>query len=153
SLVGALFLGVLLAVEVWGYSPIEGALIVSGVPVGMLLVRPAEALAGRMRAVAGCACLAGGLIGLALVPGDGPVLALSASILGGAGSGLVGGALPPPAIPAGPSAMRPSSISIGARHAGLVLGLVVLAPVLATSLDNGIQRAVLSGTSTLLDAR
>jgi hypothetical protein len=49
--------------------------------------------------------------------------------------------------------MRTSSISIGARHAGLVLGLVVLAPVLATSLDNGIQRAVLSGTSTLLDAR
>ena len=48
ALVGALFLGVLLAVEVWGYSPIEGALIVSGVPVGMLLVRPAEALAGRL---------------------------------------------------------------------------------------------------------
>jgi MFS family permease len=153
SLVGALFLGVLLAVEVWGYSPIEGALIVSGVPLGMLLVRPAEVLAGRMRALAGCACLAGGLLGLALVPGDGPVLAVFAFILCGAGFELVSGVLAPAAIPTGPSAMRTSSISIGARHAGLVLGLVVLAPVLATSLDNGIQRAVLSGTSTLLDAR
>src|SRR5262249_61909111 len=39
ALVGALFLSVLLLVVVWGWSPITGALVVTTLPIGTLLVR------------------------------------------------------------------------------------------------------------------
>jgi hypothetical protein len=48
--------------------------------------------------------------------------------------------------------VRDSTISIGARHAGLVLGLVLIAPVLSASIDTGIQHATLGATRTLLEA-
>ena len=43
SLVGALFLGVLLVIDVYGYSPIQGAAIVSTIPIGAVLARPLAA--------------------------------------------------------------------------------------------------------------
>ena len=49
--------------------------------------------------------------------------------------------------------MRDSTVSIGARHAGLVLGLVLIAPVLTASLDHGIDRATLGATRSMLEAQ
>ena len=44
--VGALFLGVLLVVEVWRYEPLTGALVVSALPVAALLARRGAGWAG-----------------------------------------------------------------------------------------------------------
>jgi predicted MFS family arabinose efflux permease len=153
ALVGALFLGVLLAVEVWGYSPLAGAAVVTGVPVGMILVRWTAPLGGRVRAVVGAACLGGGLVGLALLPGNRPIVAAGAFLLCGAGFELLSAVLSPAALPTTAPPLRTSTVSIGARHAGLVLGLLVLAPVLSSSIEHGMNRAALSGTRTLLEAK
>ena len=60
ALVGALFLGVLLAIEVWRYSPIEGALLMTALPAGMLLARALAAAPRVLAGVGGALLLAGG---------------------------------------------------------------------------------------------
>jgi MFS family permease len=152
ALVGALFLGVLLAIEVWRYSPIEGALLVTALPVGMLLGRTLTAAPRVVAGVGGALVLAGGLVGLALLPGERPVLAGIALALCGVGFDLVGDALGPAAVPPDAPAVRAATVSVGARHAGLVLGLVVIAPVLSASLEAGIDRATLGATRSMLEA-
>ena len=42
ALVGALFLAVLLVITVWGLTPIEGALVVSALPIAALGARPLD---------------------------------------------------------------------------------------------------------------
>jgi MFS family permease len=152
ALVGALFLGVLLAVEVWRDQPITGALLVSALPVGMLVARPLRGAPTVARAVGGTLTLAGGLLGLAFLPGASPWAAALAFALCGAGFGLVSDVLGPAATPPGGELVRDSTVSIGARHAGLVLGLLLIAPVLASSLDRGIDRATLGATRSMLEA-
>src|SRR5262249_9677816 len=88
ALVGALFLGVLLAIEVWGYSPIEGAALVSALPLGMLAVRPLSITSPVARGAGGALLLAGGLLGLAYLPGTYPWAAAAAFALCGAGFAL-----------------------------------------------------------------
>jgi MFS family permease len=152
ALVGALFLGVLLAIEVWQYSPIEGALLVTALPVGMLLGRAMTVAPRVIAGVGGALILAGGLVGLALLPGERPLLAGIALALCGVGFDLVGDALGPAAVPPDAPAVRAATVSVGARHAGLVLGLVVIAPVLAASLEAGADRATLGATRSMLEA-
>ncbi|HKA03404.1 MAG TPA: MFS transporter, partial [Acidimicrobiales bacterium] len=153
ALVGALFLGVLLAIEVWGYSPIEGAALVSALPLGMLAVRPLSITSPVARGAGGALLLAGGLLGLAYLPGTYPWAAAAAFALCGAGFALVSGVLGPAAVPADGAEMRDATASISFRHAGLVLGLVLIAPVLTSSMDAGTDRATLGATRTLLEAR
>ena len=54
-------------------------------------------------------------------------------------------AVPPDAPP-----VRAGAVTVSARHAGLVLGLALIAPVLSTSLVAGIERATLGATQTML---
>lgn len=150
ALVAALFLGVLLAIEVWRYSPIQSAVLVSALPIGMLIGRRAQAAPGPVVAVGGALLLALGLLGLAMVPGAQPVIAAIAFTVCGAGFDLVHEVLDGAAVPADGPAIRASAVSIGARHAGLVLGLALIAPVLSSSLDAGIERATLGATQTML---
>jgi MFS family permease len=97
ALVGALFLGVLLLVVVWGYEPVAGAAVVSALPLASLAVRP---LTSRLRpmtaAVAGAVSLASGLAGLALLPSVSGWLAALAFAFCGAGMGLALSVLGPP---------------------------------------------------------
>jgi MFS family permease len=66
ALVGALFLAVLLVITVWRLSPIEGALVVSALPLAALGARPlAQELSARLAAAAGTGLLAAGLVALA----------------------------------------------------------------------------------------
>ena len=99
ALVGALFLGVLLLVVVWGYEPIAGAVVVSALPAASFAVRP---LAARLRpaivgAVGACS-LAAGLAGLALLPRVSSGLAALAFAFCGAGMGLALSVLAPAAL-------------------------------------------------------
>jgi MFS family permease len=153
ALVGALFLGVLLAIEVWGYSPIEGALLVSALPAGMVLARPLASAPAVGRGVGGALILAGGLLGLAFLPGSNAGAAAVAFALCGAGFSLVSGVLGPAALPEDGAEVRDATASISFRHFGLVLGLVLIAPVLTASMDAGTDRATLGATRSLLEAR
>jgi hypothetical protein len=152
ALVGALFLGVLLAIEVWQYSPIEGALLVTALPVGMLVARLLKSASGVVAGVGGALLLAGGLVGMALLPGERALLAGVALALCGAGFDLVGDVLGPAAIPVDAPTVRAATVSIGARHGGLVLGLVLIAPVLSTSIEHAVDDATLGATRSMLEA-
>ena len=151
ALVGALFLGVLLAIEVWRYSPIRSAVLVSALPLGMAVGRAMKGAPRAFVSVGGALLLAVGLVGLALLPGEQPIMAAVAFALCGAGFDLVHEVLDAAAVPADGPAVRASAVSIGARHAGLVLGLVLIAPVLSSSLEAGIDRATLGATQTMLE--
>ena len=153
ALVGALFLAVLLVISVWNYSPIDGAAIVSALPVAALAARRLDRRLSPVTAVcAGAGLLAVGLVGLALLPSASVWLLVWALLLCGAGLGL---ALPPlsaASLVAGANETRSGTLSVGARHAGLVLALAVIAPLLASKVPAAGDKALLRGTAVLLDA-
>jgi hypothetical protein len=153
ALVGALFLAVLLVISVWNYSPIGGAVVVSALPVTALAVRPLEArLQGLIAVWGGAALLAGGLVGLALLPSANVWFAVWALALCGAGLGLAVPVLSNAALDLGPGLTRSGTLTVGARHVGLVLALAVIAPLLSSKVPAAGDRALLKGTAVLLDA-
>jgi MFS family permease len=154
ALVGALFLAVLLVVAVWDYGPLAGAGIVSALPLAALCARPLSArLSGLADIVGGSALLAAGLIALALLPASDPAYAVPALALAGVGLGL---SLPPltraSLAPRG-DLTRSGAASVGVRHVGLVVGLLAVAPLLASELDEAEETATLNATAVILDAR
>jgi predicted MFS family arabinose efflux permease len=146
GLVGALFLGVLLLVEVWGFAPLLAATVMTALPAGTLLARTPNLPVG-------VGVLAAGLAALALLPAANAAWAAVALFVCGAGAGMVMKALGVAAVPATARPVRAGGAVVAAKHAGLVLGLVVIAPLLSGSLLTGGERAVLAGTGVVLDAR
>jgi predicted MFS family arabinose efflux permease len=152
ALVGALFLGVLLLVVVWGLSPVTAAVVVSALPAGTLLAsRLVHPMRERRAALAGGILLAGGLATLALLPAVHVIWTASALGLCGTGFGLLVGVLGPLALPA-TSGIRAATLTSSARHLGLVLGLAIIAPVLSADLLAAADRAPLPATQAMLDA-
>jgi hypothetical protein len=153
ALVGALFLAVLLVITVWGYSPIGGALLVSALPAGALAVRPLEPRLPRLAAVlGGAALLAGGLVGLALLPKASAPLAVWALALCGAGLGLAVPLLSQAALDLRAGLARSGTLTVGVRHLGLVLALASIAPLLASEVPKTGDKALLKATAVLLDS-
>jgi predicted MFS family arabinose efflux permease len=152
ALVGALFLAVLLVVTVWGYSPGAGAGVLSALPLGTIAVgRVGPDLPPRTAAAAGGSILALGLVALALLPSTGPALAVLALGVCGAGLGLCLPPLSRAAAPSASGAARSGTLSIGMRHVGLVLALVLVAPLLAGSLETNGRRATVAATAVVLE--
>ena len=153
ALVGALFLGVLLVIDVFGSQPVAGALIVSVIPVAAVLSRwLAERLPATVAVASGAALLASGLVGLAFLPSSEIAYTLASLALCGVGMGL---ALPglTHAAPQGEGGMgRKATLSVGVRHLGLVAAIVIVAPLLAADLVRAADVAVLNGTATIIDA-
>ena len=153
ALVGALFLAVLLVITVWGLSPIAGAAAVSALPVGAVgAQRGLSRLAPRWAAAAGVLSLAAGLIVLALLPATSTALVVAAMALCGAGMGLAVPVLTRLAVGADPGAIRGGTVTVAARHAGLVIALVLVAPLLSGDLQAGGRNAVLGAAQQLLSA-
>ena len=153
ALVGALFLAVLIVISVWNYSPIAGAGIVSALPVAALAARPLDRWLSPLAAVCcGAALLAAGLVGLALLPSASVWLAVWALLLCGAGLGLAVPVLSDVALDRGAGLTRSGTLTVGARHVGLVLALAVIAPLLASKIPAAGDRALLRGTAVMLDA-
>jgi predicted MFS family arabinose efflux permease len=153
ALVGALFLAVLLVISVWGYSPISGALVVSALPAAALVARPLERrLEPHLAVAGGAALLALGLVGLALLPKASVALAIWALLLCGAGLGLAVPVLSNATLLPGPRLTSSGTLTVGARHLGLVLALALIAPLLASQVPKAGDRALLRGTAVLLDA-
>lgn len=153
ALVGALFLAVLMVVTVWGLGPLRGAVVVSLLPLAAALARP---LARRADATAGAATgallLAAGLVALALLPAVSAWWAAAALAVCGAGFGLLVPPLTSASLAGGAEPAVAGSVSVGARHAGLVVALAIVAPVLAADLDAAAERATLGATRVILDA-
>ena len=153
ALVGALFLAVLLVISVWGYSPIGGALVVSALPFAALVARPLERrLEPHLAVAGGAALLALGLVGLALLPKASAALAIWALLLCGAGLGLAVPVLSNATLLPGAGLTRSGTLTVGARHLGLVLALALIAPLLASQVPSAGDKALLRGTAVLLDA-
>ncbi len=151
ALVGALFLAVLLVISVWDYSPIAGAGIVSALPLAALAVRPLRL--SPLTAVCGGSALLGiGLVGLALLPSASVPFMVWSLALCGAGLGLALPVLSNAALDQGAGLTRSGTLTVGARHAGLVLALALIAPLLASRVPDAGDKALLRGTAVLLDA-
>src|SRR5262249_25708556 len=70
----------------------------------------------------------------------------------GLGLGLLSSVLGLAAVPPSEPGVRAATLSIAARHAGFVLGLAVIAPVLSATLNEGAREAAKATTATILAA-
>jgi MFS family permease len=153
GLAAALFLLVTMLIEGWRHSPAAAAATVTAMPAAALLAPLAvRRLAERERAAAGTVLLAGGLAALGLLPGATPAWTLAPQVLAGAGLGLLVPALTHAAIPPGGRVEPAASITIAARHAGVVLGLLALTPLFTADLNAQRDRTERAGLADLLDA-
>ena len=154
ALVGALFLAVLLIVTVWGEGPLSGAVVVSALPLAAVLVAPLSRRVGPgPSCLAGAPALAAGLVGMALVPDVSSWWAAACLAVCGAGFGLLVPPLTTASVTGGSGLAVAATRSVAARHVGLVLALIVVAPLLAVDLDTGGDRATLEATRVILDAK
>jgi MFS family permease len=154
GLVAALFLVVLLLVDGWGMSPAAAGIVVTVMPLTAIVV--GRARPRSLGAVQGVACgvilLAGGLVALALMPRAGWGWTIPPQILVGAGLGLTVVGLTEVALRGRPDQVVHGGWTIAARHAGVVLGLLLLAPVLTTALDENREEAIRAGAAIVLDS-
>ena len=155
AIAAALFLTVLLLIEGWRLSPISAAAVVSVMPLAALFGGRLAPLVpdARARAAAGAILVAGGLAGLGLLPKALVVLTVPPQILVGVGLALVLSALTETAL----AGRAPQAIhggwTIAARHAGVVIGLLLLTPVFTADLREERRDAIDAGTAAVLDAR
>ena len=154
ALAAALFLVVLLLIEGWRLTPIAAAAAVTALPVCALLSAPLSRRveAVQPRAAAGVILIAGGLAGLALLPHASVLLTLPPQALVGVGLALTLSALTESALEGrSPQAIH-GGWTIASRHAGVVIGLLVLTPVFTTDLVTEREQAQYAGTAALLDS-
>jgi MFS family permease len=154
ALVGALFLGVLLVIEVFGYSPIQGAAIVSAIPVAAVLARPlAAALPAPLAVGSGAGLLAVGLAGLALLPSSDLGFVIASLAFCGVGLGLSVPGLTHSVLGGEGGVGAKATLTVGMRHVGLVLALAVVAPILSADLTEAADVALLNGTAVIIDGQ
>ncbi|MEA2268296.1 MAG: hypothetical protein QOC64_906, partial [Solirubrobacteraceae bacterium] len=149
ALSAVLFLLVLLLVAGWSVSPLGAAAAVTVIPLAALA---GTRIGGEphVRAAAGCALVAGGVLALAWVPEALIAWTLAPQALAGAGMGLAlpalaGGLLPEHTV-------HDAARTLAVRHAGIALALVALAPIVAGQLEASTHRAQEQGVALVLDA-
>jgi MFS family permease len=154
ALAAALFLVVLLLIEGWRLSPIAAAAAVTALPVCALLAAPLsrQVEGTQARAAAGVILIAGGLAGLAFLPHATVLLTLPPQALVGVGLALTLSALTEAALEGRPSQAIHGGWTIASRHAGVVVGLLVLTPVFTGDLVTEREQAEQAGTAALLDS-
>lgn len=155
ALTAALFLLVLLLVEGWRHSPATAAVTVSVVPVAALVAAPLTRLLPTVPAVeaaSGALLMAGGLAGLALLPSADLAWTVAPQALVGLGLGLTLDRLTVQALDLRLPRVRHAAWSLGARHLGVVLGLVVLTPIFTADLREAEAPAQRAITALIIDA-
>ncbi len=155
ALTAALFLLVLLLVEGWRHSPATAAVTVSVVPVAALAARSVARLlrpSGEVELAVGCFLIAGGLVGLAILPSSELAWTVAPQALVGLGLGLTVDRLTSQAIEMRLPRVRHAGWTIGARHVGVVVGLAILTPVFTADLRAAEVPAQEAIASLVLDA-
>jgi MFS family permease len=155
GLVAALFLLVLLLVTGWGMSPAAAGVVVTALPLAAIAARrfSPRSMGVGIRTAAGVLLVTGGLAGLALLPRAGWIWTIAPQLLVGAGIGLALVALTERALAGRAAQVVHGGWTLAARHAGVVLGLLLLAPVLTTALERNRELAVRAGAAEVLDSR
>jgi len=143
GLIGALFLVVVLLIDVWQLAPAGAAAVFSAIPLTTIV---AERL-GRSGppialAAAGACLLALGLAGIAFVPTGEVGLVVLALLVCGAGLGLAFTSLTAAALGGSGSATTRAGRTVAARDAGLVVGLLILTPIFVADLNAAPQKAI-----------
>ena len=155
ALTAALFLLVLLLVDGWSNSPAVAAVAVTAVPAAALAAGPVfrGVRAGtRSEAVAGSVLIAGGLTGLALLPGAQLVWTVAPQVLVGLGLGLSVDSLTVAALRDRVPRALHGGWTIAARHAGVVVGLAILTPIFTADLSHAVTPAKEAIAGLVLDA-
>ena len=150
SLTAVIFLVVLLLVSGWSIEPLAAALAVSVLPVAAIVSSRVRGGA-ETKAIAGCLLVAGGVGCLALMPGASAWWTVIPQVLAGAGMGMALPALSGELIPEHTRHDVARLLSI--RHAGIAIGLALLAPLISSNLTTTIDSAREQGTAAVLDAR
>ena len=154
GLTAALFLIVLLLIEGWRLSPLAAAAVVTVLPAASIMTAPLERRLGtaRVRAAAGALMGAGGLAALGVMPGAGWGWTVPAQVLVGAGLALSLGGLTEAALAGRSRPALHGGVTIASRHAGIVLGLLLLTPVFVADLDLQRSRAEQKGVELVIDS-
>ena len=153
GLICALFLVVLVLIDVWLLTPIAAAAVLTTIPLATAIaergVRRASPIA--LGAI-GATLVAAGLIGLSFVTHRELGWAIITLTLVGSGLGLAFPGLTTAALASvGPAAARAAK-TVAARDAGIVLGLLVLTPVFVNQLNKAPNQALTAATSAVLTA-
>ena len=154
ALTAALFLLVLLLVDGWRINPAVAGVIVTVLPVAAIAAgRIADRFGSPItRAASGAVLIAGGLAALGVLPGSSWLWTLVPQVLVGAGLGVSLSALTERALHGrSPQAVH-GGWTIAARHAGVVVGLLLLTPVFTTALDTNEDRALRAGAAAVIDS-
>ena len=154
ALSAALFLLVILLVNGWNLSPAAAGIVATVMPAAAIL---GSRIAGRigstaLRAAAGLILVAGGLAALGFLPHAGWPWTVAPQVLVGAGLGLTIGALTQQALRGRSAQAVHGGWTIASRHAGVVLGLLLLTPVFTAQLDHNKTDAKRAGAAILLDS-
>jgi MFS family permease len=154
ALVAALFVLVILLINGWRLEPLAAGLVVTVMPLAAI----AAARYGRAieppwaRAAAGAILIAGGLAALGWLPRAGWGWTVPPQVAVGAGLGLALSALTERALAGRSSQAVHGGWTIAARHAGVVLGLLLLTPIVTTDLERNENEVLAAGTSIVLDS-
>jgi MFS family permease len=153
GLICALFLVVLVLIDVWLLTPIAAAAVVSTIPLATALAeRAVRGHSPTALGVVGAALVAAGLIGLSFVGHRELGWVIVTLGLVGTGLGLAFPGLTTAALAgAGPAAGRAAK-TVAARDAGIVLGLLVLTPVFVHQLNKAPDKALPAATKAVLTA-
>ena len=154
SLTAALFLIVLLLVNGWGLTPLGAAVVMTAMPATAaityrVLPTPPSPTA---EAASGLILVAGGLAALASIPGKGWWWTLPQQALIGAGLAMALGALTRLALMGRTPLAIHGGWTIAARHAGVVLALLVLTPVFTHDLQAQETAAEQAGARLVIEA-
>ena len=150
ALTAVLFLLVLLLVSGWSLEPLTAAAVVSVLPAAALAGARIRASAA-LRASAGCALVGGGVLALAVLPGAAAGWVVAPEVLAGVGMGMALPALAGELLPE----RTPGQAAwlLAARHAGITLALLLIAPVAAAQLDDAVADVRERGAALILDAK
>jgi MFS family permease len=155
ALVAGLFLLVILLINGWRLEPLEAGVVVTILPLAAI----AAARFGRTvtplwaRAASGAILIAGGLAALGWLPHAGAWWTVLPQLAVGAGLGLAISALTERALSGRSAQAVHGGWTIAARHAGVVVGLLLLTPIFAADLERTEDDTLAAGTAVVLDSR
>jgi MFS family permease len=155
ALVAALFLLVILLINGWRLDPLAAGLVVTVMPLaGIAATRFSPRIEPPWaRAASGAILIAGGLAALAWLPHAGVLWTVPPQLAIGAGLGLALSALTERALAGRSGQAVHGGWTIAARHAGVVLGLVLLTPIFTADLETNEKAALSAGTAAVLDSK